>query len=70
VKIRNFMAAPGLTCKVINYSANDLLIYPLSGQTFFSGGVSNGLNEALQLNAGNAQWFESSSSTTVYTLLP
>jgi hypothetical protein len=70
VLIPSFMATPGSSCKVVNYGANNLLIYPLVGQTFFSGGVSNGLNEPIQLNAGQAQWFEASSPTTVYTLLP
>lgn len=70
VRIPDFMAFPGMQCKVMGYGANDLLVYPLAGQTFFSGGVPNGLNEALQLNAGQPMWLETATASTVYSLLP
>lgn len=68
VILPTFMATPGNRCKVASYGANALFVYPLSGQTFFSGGVSNGLNEPLTIQAGVVAEFECSTSTTVYSI--
>jgi hypothetical protein len=68
VKLPSFMASPGNKCRVASYGANALLVYPLSGQTFFSGGVSNGLNEPLTIPIGIVADLESATATTVYSI--
>ncbi len=68
VLLPGFMATPGSQCKIASYGANALLVYPLSGQTFFSGGVSNGLNEPLTVPVGIVAVFETSTATTVYSI--
>jgi hypothetical protein len=68
VIIPYFMNTPGQHCFIASYGANPLLVWPLSGQSFMSGGVNNGLNEPLILQAGIVGQFRPSSPTTVYSV--
>jgi hypothetical protein len=68
VTLPAFMSTPGQKCRVASYGANPLLVFPQTGQTFFSAGVSNGLNAALTIQIGAVVEFESATATTVYTV--
>lgn len=63
-----FMSTPGQRCQVASYGASSLLVWPLSGQSFMSGGVNNGLNEPLTIQVGVVAEFKAASSTTVYSV--
>jgi len=69
VRLNAKMSTAGNKCRIASYGASTLLLYPLSGQTFFSGGVSNGLNEPLTIQAGVVAEFETGNAgTTVYSV--
>jgi hypothetical protein len=68
VTLPAYMNTPGQKCRVASYGANQLLVFPQAGQTFFSAGVSNGLNAALTIQVGTVAEFETATATTVYTV--
>jgi hypothetical protein len=69
VRLPTFMGTAGNKCRIASYGASTLLLYPQAGQTFFSGGVSNGLNEPLTIQAGVVAEFETGNAgTTVYSV--
>jgi hypothetical protein len=66
VRFPSFMNIPGRRCRIAAYGANDLLVQPLSGQTIFAGGVSNGLDNPHMIIAGNVIEYEAATAVTVY----
>jgi hypothetical protein len=68
VQTPTFMSTPGRKCRIASYGANQLNVYPLTGQSIISVGINLGANAAVVVRPGVVAELECVTATTIYTV--